>query len=81
MALKFRRVKRRARRNPRSPSLLLTGGLVVGAVLLVRHLLSKIPAKVVAPTKIPQELVEQIDLERGDVKQLEGIGGIFAGGF
>lgn len=83
MALKFRRVKRR-KRNPSAAktSLLVSGGLIVGAILVIRHMMNKVPAaaKFAAP-RVPKELVEQIDMERGDVTQLEGVGGIFAGGW
>lgn len=85
MALKFRKVKRpRRRKNPgvAMTSALVAGGVIVGAVLVIRHMINK-PAP--AP-RIPSASGggETLSMSKPDATQLEDfsdVGGIFAGGF
>jgi hypothetical protein len=84
MSLKFRKVRRprRSRRNPgaATTSLLISGGLIVASILVIRHFMK--PKAAPAPrAPIASGPVAQLDMNVPDAGQLEGIGGIFKGGF
>ncbi len=87
MSLKFRKVRRprRRRRNPgaATKSLLISGGLIVASILVIRHFMKpKAAAALPAPrTPIASGPAAQIDMSTPDADQLEGVGGIFKGGF
>jgi hypothetical protein len=91
MAIKFRRVKRRARKNAVSgmnlgftKSPIMIGAAIVGGIFLLRYLAAKKAAVKTLPSKMTQELAPAPSASDPAITEaaLQGIGGgIFKGGF
>jgi hypothetical protein len=91
MALKFRKVKRpRRRKNPDAAvkTMLVSGGVMIAAVLFIRYMMNRPAGVPKAPKKaLPPVAKAPLDLSRPDASQLAGVefshlaGGIFAGGW
>jgi hypothetical protein len=87
VALKFRKVKRPRRRKESNPgaavtTLLVSGGLVLGSILLIRYMMGKATrTPLQAPKQLPiKGTAATLDMSKPDAGQLEGIGGIFTTG-
>lgn len=89
MSLKFRRVKRPRRRKEKNPgpaltTLLVSGGVILGGILVIRYMMGKATR---TPLQTPKQLpikgtAATLDMSRPDASQLEGdlvdgVGGIF----
>lgn len=87
MSLKFRKVRRprRRKRNPgaATKSLLISGGIIFASIWVIRYFMNKKAAALPAlpAPRAPIASGPALDMSTPDAGQLEGIGGIFKGGF